>query len=736
MFSKVLIANRGAIACRVIRTLKKLGIASVAVYSEADANSLHVSLADEAVCIGPAPAAESYLKADTILEAARATGAQGIHPGYGFLSENPDFSDACEAAGIAFIGPTRAQMLAFGLKHTARELAEQAGVPLLPGSGLLDDVAHARLEAARIGYPVMLKSTAGGGGIGMRLICAEAELDEAYASVDRLARANFKEAGIYLEKYVTAARHIEVQVFGDGRGRVLALGERDCSVQRRNQKVIEETPAPGLTAEQRASLAATAVRLMESIAYRSAGTVVRWNWIEGGNRQLDLVESAEQTTGMSPAEFIPGSPLDPAVFTRNHDPAQTWDPMVDYAFMKKNTDDFMSLWRCPKPTIARVQGACVSGAFMMANMCDLMVASDDAYFADPVVHSLGAASVEILVHPWVMGLRRAKEMLFTGVQFRWKDETAKNRRDDLQAQLEQHRVLTRRAGRAPRPAVDQRDHPEQLARPDHRQLLASLAALDLDLDRPAGDHTRRAARRARRRHPPPARDLPATQEPAQRRQLRVREVAEELEHPQLGQRHRLRRPRPVEHLRPRPLRRLGGLRHPRDPLRAQPQARAQQPGQAQQHLQRPGVLGRPQRREVVRPQHPPARRLARRDRRQAQHRVVERHLPEVLARPHRRQQLARPVLLGHVRVEPPRFDQEQAVRRSALGRHQLARRRRERPQPRRQHPRLGLVEVAKQLPPRQRRLRARRRRHAPMIPVARARARRWQPATRGPTHAP
>jgi urea carboxylase len=273
MFSKVLIANRGAIACRVIRTLKKLGIASVAVYSEADANSLHVSLADEAVCIGPAPAAESYLKADTILEAARATGAQGIHPGYGFLSENPAFSDACEAAGIAFIGPTRAQMLAFGLKHTARELAEQAGVPLLPGSGLLDDVAHARLEAARIGYPVMLKSTAGGGGIGMRLIGGEAELDEAYASVDRLARANFKEAGIYLEKYVTAARHIEVQVFGDGQGRVLALGERDCSVQRRNQKVIEETPAPGLTAEQRASLAATAVRLMESIAYRSAGTV-------------------------------------------------------------------------------------------------------------------------------------------------------------------------------------------------------------------------------------------------------------------------------------------------------------------------------------------------------------------------------------------------------------------------------------------------------------------------------
>ena len=273
MFSKVLIANRGAIACRIIRSLKQLGIASVAVYSEADSASLHVALADEAVCIGPAPAAESYLQAERILAAARSTGAEAIHPGYGFLSENPDFSDACEAAGIAFIGPTKAQMLAFGLKHTARELAREAGVPLLPGSGLLSDVGHARGEAARIGYPVMLKSTAGGGGIGMRLIWSEDELAEAYAAVDRLARANFKEAGIYLEKYVEAARHIEVQVFGDGKGRVLALGERDCSVQRRNQKVIEETPAPGLSDGQRQSLAHTAVRLMASVAYRSAGTV-------------------------------------------------------------------------------------------------------------------------------------------------------------------------------------------------------------------------------------------------------------------------------------------------------------------------------------------------------------------------------------------------------------------------------------------------------------------------------
>ena len=273
MFKKVLIANRGAIACRIQRTLKKLGVASVAVYSEADAAARHVLDADEAYLLGPAPAAESYLRADRILAIARECGAQAIHPGYGFLSENPDFADACAAAGIAFVGPTGDQMRAFGLKHTARALAEKNGVPLLPGSGLLGDAGHAAAEARRIGYPVMLKSTAGGGGIGMRLIWSEDQLAEAYASVDRLARANFKEAGIYLEKYVEQARHIEVQIFGDGRGAVVALGERDCSVQRRNQKVVEETPAPGLTDAQRKQLLDTAVRLGQAVNYRSAGTV-------------------------------------------------------------------------------------------------------------------------------------------------------------------------------------------------------------------------------------------------------------------------------------------------------------------------------------------------------------------------------------------------------------------------------------------------------------------------------
>ena len=272
-FDTVLIANRGAIACRVIRSLKALGLRSVAVYSEADADSLHVAMADASVCIGPAPAAQSYLDPQRILDAARATGAGAIHPGYGFLSENPDFAQACEDAGIAFIGPTPAQMRAFGLKHTARALAEARGVPLLPGSGLLADLAQAKAEAARIGYPVMLKSTAGGGGIGMRLIRSVAEMAPAFEAVQRLAQANFKDAGLFLEKFVERARHIEVQLFGDGKGQVVSLGERDCSAQRRNQKVIEETPAPGLSEATRTALQQTAVRLAEVVNYRSAGTV-------------------------------------------------------------------------------------------------------------------------------------------------------------------------------------------------------------------------------------------------------------------------------------------------------------------------------------------------------------------------------------------------------------------------------------------------------------------------------
>lgn len=273
MFKKVLIANRGAIACRVIRSLKKLGIQSVAVYSEADRDSLHVSLADEAIFIGDSAAQQSYLNIEKILAAAQHTGAEAIHPGYGFLSENAAFCDLCEQQGISFIGPTSQQMRDFGLKHTARALAIQNNVPLLPGSQLLIDLDDALIQADQIGYPVMLKSTAGGGGIGMRLVWSEQELKEAYQTVSYLAQANFKDAGLYLEKFVENARHIEVQIFGDGQGHVIALGERDCSVQRRNQKVIEETPAPHLNDEQRTYIQKVAIQLMQSVQYRSAGTV-------------------------------------------------------------------------------------------------------------------------------------------------------------------------------------------------------------------------------------------------------------------------------------------------------------------------------------------------------------------------------------------------------------------------------------------------------------------------------
>ncbi len=273
LFNKVLIANRGAIACRIIRTLRAMGIQSVAVYSDADKHSLHVLQADEAIYIGPSPAAQSYLLQERILDAARHSGAQAIHPGYGFLSENAAFAEACAAAGIVFIGPTPQQMRDFGLKHTARALAQQAGVPMLPGSGLLAGLDAAMHEAASIGYPVMLKSTAGGGGIGMQLCRSEQELRDAYHSVERLAKNNFSQGGLFLEKYVERARHIEVQVFGDGRGHVVALGERDCSLQRRNQKVVEETPAPGLSDAVRAQLLTSAVRLAQSVNYQSAGTV-------------------------------------------------------------------------------------------------------------------------------------------------------------------------------------------------------------------------------------------------------------------------------------------------------------------------------------------------------------------------------------------------------------------------------------------------------------------------------
>lgn len=273
MFSKVLIANRGAIATRIERSLKKLGVSSIAVYAEEDRESLHVRGASRAISLGSGSLRDTYLNQKQLIGIALAEGAEAAHPGYGFLSENPDFVRACENAGLIFLGPSPEQMEIFGLKHRAREVAERNRVPLLPGSGVLEDLSHALGSAETIGYPVMLKSTAGGGGIGMSLCRSATELTDAYDRTRRLSANNFASDALFLEKFVARARHIEVQVFGDGKGGVIALGDRDCSAQRRNQKVMEEAPAPGLTDAQRQGLHDSAVRLMESVSYRNAGTV-------------------------------------------------------------------------------------------------------------------------------------------------------------------------------------------------------------------------------------------------------------------------------------------------------------------------------------------------------------------------------------------------------------------------------------------------------------------------------
>ena len=270
---RVLIANRGAIATRIQRTLGGLGIESVAVYAEADHASRHVTQASAAVSLGEGGASSTYLDMEKVLAAARETGADAIHPGYGFLSENAAFSRAVETAGMVFLGPTGAQIEAFGLKHEARRLALEADVPMLPGTNVLDSLEDALREADRIGYPVMLKSSAGGGGIGMRIIDSSDALSAAWETVAGLAASSFGDARLFLERFVRAARHVEVQVFGDGAGRVVILGDRDCSLQRRNQKIIEEAPAPALPDGVRATMHEAARRLMERVNYRSAGTV-------------------------------------------------------------------------------------------------------------------------------------------------------------------------------------------------------------------------------------------------------------------------------------------------------------------------------------------------------------------------------------------------------------------------------------------------------------------------------
>jgi len=270
----ILIANRGEIACRVIRTARRLGLRTIAVHSEADAEALFVQMADEAYAIGPAPARESYLEGEKILAVAKAAGAACIHPGYGFLSENADFAEACAAAGIVFVGPPASAIRAMGLKDAAKALVEKAGVPVVPGyHGAEQGADHLRSEARRIGYPVLIKAVAGGGGKGMRKVERPEDFDEALASAQREGESAFGDGRVLVEKYVLAPRHVEIQVFGDSHGNVVHLYERDCSLQRRHQKVIEEAPAPGMTAEVRAAMGKAATEAARAVGYVGAGTV-------------------------------------------------------------------------------------------------------------------------------------------------------------------------------------------------------------------------------------------------------------------------------------------------------------------------------------------------------------------------------------------------------------------------------------------------------------------------------
>src|SRR5438094_5038125 len=274
VFRKILIANRGEIACRVMRTAKRMGIRTVAVYSDADREALHVKLAGEARRIGPAPAAESYLNAEAILAAAKKSGAEAIHPGYGFLSENEDFAAACQAAGVVFIGPTPEAIAAMGDKSAAKRLMEKAGVPLVPGyHGDDQDPALLEKEANRIGYPVLIKPSAGGGGKGMRVVEEKSAFRSSLEAAKREAKSSFGDERVLIERYLQRPRHIEVQVFGDARGNAVHLFERDCSVQRRHQQVLEEAPPPGMTPQRRREMGEAADAAARAIGYSGAGTV-------------------------------------------------------------------------------------------------------------------------------------------------------------------------------------------------------------------------------------------------------------------------------------------------------------------------------------------------------------------------------------------------------------------------------------------------------------------------------
>lgn len=274
MFDKILIANRGEIALRVIRACREMGIASVAVHSTADSDAMHVRMADESVCIGPPPSSESYLNVAAIIAACEITGAQAIHPGYGFLSENANFVQALEDHGITFIGPSAEHIRLMGDKITAKDTAKKLGIPVVPGStGGVHDVDEAKRVALAIGYPVIIKATAGGGGRGMKVALTESELEVAFRTARSEAKAAFGNDEVYMEKYLQKPRHIEIQVFGDGKGKAVYLGERDCSLQRRHQKVFEEAPGPCITPEQRERIGTVCSKAMAELKYSGAGTI-------------------------------------------------------------------------------------------------------------------------------------------------------------------------------------------------------------------------------------------------------------------------------------------------------------------------------------------------------------------------------------------------------------------------------------------------------------------------------
>ena len=311
-FAKILIANRGEIACRVIRTCKRLGIRTVAVYSDADAEAPHVREADEAVRIGPPPSAESYLNVEAIVAACRSTGAEAVHPGYGFLSENARFAEALDAAGIVFIGPDRHAIAAMGDKIESKKLAQKAGVNMVPGHlAAIADSEEAVRIARQIGYPVMIKASAGGGGKGMRLAADDAETRDGFRSATSEAKSAFGDARVFIEKFIEHPRHIEIQVLGDAHGNVIYLGERECSIQRRHQKVIEEAPSPFLDARTRAAMGAQAVALAKAVAYKSAGTVEfivdakrRFYFLEMNTRLQVEHPVTEQVTGLDLVELM------------------------------------------------------------------------------------------------------------------------------------------------------------------------------------------------------------------------------------------------------------------------------------------------------------------------------------------------------------------------------------------------------------------------------------------------